>query len=127
MAAREALRTLWCQPVYMLPFLNAGRLIRVRATVKDGREWGWGAIVSLHSTRAQERSPVKRRDDDDNDPTAYTIDVLLRATSTSIAPTPSRATPPPQPAQSEEGGEYMVLPISAGGGGRAVVYSYLFT
>ena len=109
-AAREALRALWCQPVYMLPFLNAGRLVRVRATVKDGREWGWGAIVS-YTRRERKKVAGKRRDDDDNDPTAYTIDVLLRATSTSIAPTPSRSTPPPQPAQTEEGGEYMVLPI----------------
>ena len=94
----------------VVPFLNAGRLVRVRATVKDGREWGWGAIVG-YSRRERKKVAGQRRDDDDNDPTAYSIDVLLRASSTSITPSPSRATPPPQPAQSEDGGEYMVVPV----------------
>ena len=109
-SVRESLRGLWCQPVYVLPFLNAGRLVRVRATVKDGREWGWGAIVG-YTRRERKKVAGKRRDDDENDPTAYSIEVLLRASSASSAPSPSRATSPPQPAQSEEGGEYMVIHI----------------
>ena len=109
---RDQLRALWCQPVYVRPFLNAGRLVRVRATVQGGAEWGWGAIVG-YSRRERKKVAGRRRDDDDNDPTAYSIDVLLRASaaSTAAAAAPSRSTPPPQPAGAEEGGEYVVVGV----------------
>ena len=76
--SRKRLKELWCQPTYVAPFLNPGRLAWVRSRVAGEKDWGWGVIVS-YQVKAQKRGQQ-------GDANLYAISVLVNA-----------ATPLPQP------------------------------
>ena len=82
---RRQLRDVLCQPVYAVPFLNPGRLVRVRAgKVGGGKEWGWTVILG-YQVRAQKRGTAH------SDSSSYTISLLARA----ALPLPLKARGPP--------------------------------
>eukprot|EP00177_Eucheuma_denticulatum_P007943 GFKZ01014460.1.p1 GENE.GFKZ01014460.1~~GFKZ01014460.1.p1 ORF type:complete len:1142 (-),score=197.75 GFKZ01014460.1:107-3121(-) len=66
---RKEVRDIVHQPSVMLPFLQPGRLVRIRE-VKSGTDYGWGAIVKF--TRRGTGGGKKPEDE------RFSIDVLLR-------------------------------------------------
>lgn len=65
---RGAMRQFINQPVYALPFLQPGRLVRVKDKDDD---WGWGVIVNYQRHKGQGGHK------NENDPKAVVIDCLL--------------------------------------------------
>ena len=99
---RESLRQLWCQPVYVLPFLNAGRLVRVKAKAAGGKDWGWGVVVRHQLLLA----PKGQRQAREKDPAAYSVYCMLRT-----VPGSGRAGADFLPAGPEDAHEMSLLPI----------------
>lgn len=105
------------QPVYILPFLNPGRLVEV----KDGpQDFGWGVIVNFTKKRVTENSAVAL----DGSSFAYIIDVVLKcATGTGAGLAQAKSerrtfgkskkslAEKPVPAPSGDPGEYYVVPV----------------
>ena len=82
---RLQVRDVLCQPVYVVPFLNPGRLAKVRAgKVGGGKDWGWTVIVG-YQVKAQRRGTAHL------DPASYVMSVLARA----ALPLPLKARGPP--------------------------------
>jgi ATP-dependent RNA helicase DOB1 len=67
---RDQIRQEITNPVYSVPYLQPGRLVRVR----DGQDdWGWGIVVNYQKKKSAESSNVKQTKASD-----YIVDVLLR-------------------------------------------------
>eukprot|EP00941_MAST-03F_sp_MAST-3F-sp1_P002910 g2910.t1 len=93
--SREGLlmnRTMF-QPQYILPFMQPGRLVKVRDD--KGQDWGWGAIVSF--TRTQEKDEV-----------SYVCEALLHASSNSGGDLGKAV---PYVENSKDAGQMIVLPL----------------
>jgi len=69
---KQNLREFMNQPVYSVPFLQPGRLVKVT----DGdQEWGWGVVVNFQKKKEQGQSISGVK-------TNYVVDVLLNCSST---------------------------------------------
>lgn len=62
----EGVREIMNDPIFSLPFMQPGRLVRIRYL---DMEFGWGAVVSYHQANSRKGS--------DSSEQAYILDVLL--------------------------------------------------
>ncbi|XP_050401824.2 exosome RNA helicase MTR4 [Patella vulgata] len=86
------------QPVYLLPFLQPGRLLKVK---NNEDEYGWGVVVNFSKKKADTSS-------DKRENTVYIVDVLLYITKDSVK---SRDITQVKPCPPTEKGEMQVVPI----------------
>ena len=103
-ALEETLQVYRTKPVYCLPFLQPGRLVRVQ----DGADaWGWGLVVSFQKLKKYKSMPTK-----ESKAEHYTVDVLLRCASGSVSVGLDGAAPKPRPcAEEADKGEMHVVPV----------------
>lgn len=103
-ALQENLQVYKTKPVYCLPFLQPGRLVRVQ----DGDDaWGWGLVVSF-----QKLKKFKAISADESKAEHYTVDVLLRCASGSVSVGLNGDAPKPRPCtDSADKGEMHVVPV----------------
>lgn len=100
---REVMR----HPSYALPFLQAGRLIKVQ---HDDTDYGWGVVVSY-----QKRMPPRGQEFDPRAPahSLYVVDTLLHCASGTVVPKQREFAPSfsgIEPASSSSG-EWISVPI----------------
>ncbi|KAJ3487289.1 hypothetical protein NLI96_g3645 [Meripilus lineatus] len=100
-------------PSYSLPFLQAGRLIKVKYGKLD---FGWGAIINYQKRVSKNRSTPKPEEFTPHE--SYVIDVLLYCSSDSTNPS-DRNTVTPTP-----GG---IVPCPTGQSGKPLVVPVLLT
>ncbi|KAK3549494.1 hypothetical protein QTP86_002386 [Hemibagrus guttatus] len=86
------------KPKYCLPFLQPGRLVKVK---KDDSDFGWGVVVNF-----SKKSNVKASTGD-LDP-LYVVEVLLHCSKDSVK---NAATEAAKPAAQGEKGEMQVVPV----------------
>ncbi|KAJ1070316.1 hypothetical protein K5549_006864 [Capra hircus] len=86
------------KPKYCLPFLQPGRLVKVK---NEGDDFGWGVVVNF-----SKKSNVKPNSGE-LDP-LYVVEVLLRCSKESLK---NSATEAAKPAKSDEKGEMQVVPV----------------
>ncbi|XP_036265070.1 exosome RNA helicase MTR4 isoform X4 [Pipistrellus kuhlii] len=86
------------KPKYCLPFLQPGRLVKVK---NEGDDFGWGVVVNF-----SKKSNVKPNSGE-LDP-LYVVEVLLRCSRESLK---NSATEAAKPAKPEEKGEMQVVPV----------------
>ncbi|XP_031216158.1 exosome RNA helicase MTR4 isoform X2 [Mastomys coucha] len=86
------------KPKYCLPFLQPGRLVKVR---NEGDDFGWGVVVNF-----SKKSNVKPNSGE-LDP-LYVVEVLLRCSKESLK---NSATEAAKPAKPDEKGEMQVVPV----------------
>jgi ATP-dependent RNA helicase DOB1 len=67
---RDQIRLEITKPIYAIPYLQPGRLVRVR----DGQDdWGWGVVINYQKKKSAESANVKQTKASD-----YIVDVLLK-------------------------------------------------
>eukprot|EP01080_Neovahlkampfia_damariscottae_P008060 gene8060-12522_t len=89
---KKQLRTFITNPVFILPFMQPGRLVYVR----DGDDdWGWGCVVNFQKKKISGTKTPQAKD--------YIVDVFLECEKIEIG---SKGKPKPQ-----KDGEMMVIPI----------------
>jgi ATP-dependent RNA helicase DOB1 len=66
-AARK-MREIMTQPLHILPFLNPGRLVRVK---QNDLDWGWGVIINF------QKKTIRNPKDKGTQSQTYVMDVLL--------------------------------------------------
>lgn len=86
------------KPKYCLPFLQPGRLVKVK---NEGDDFGWGVVVNF-----SKKSNVKPNSGE-LDP-LYVVEVLLRCSRESLE---NSATEAAKPAKPDERGEMQVVPV----------------
>lgn len=86
------------KPKYCLPFLQPGRLVKVK---HDDEDFGWGVVVNF-----SKKSNVKQSTGE-LDP-LYVVEVLLHCSKESVK---NAATEAAKPARPEEKGEMQVVPV----------------
>uniref|UniRef100_A0A673U0M6 Exosome RNA helicase MTR4 n=1 Tax=Suricata suricatta TaxID=37032 RepID=A0A673U0M6_SURSU len=86
------------KPKYCLPFLQPGRLVKVK---NEGDDFGWGVVVNF-----SKKSNVKPNSGE-LDP-LYVVEVLLRCSKESLK---NSATEAAKPAKPDERGEMQVVPV----------------
>uniref|UniRef100_A0A8C5TDW8 Exosome RNA helicase MTR4 n=1 Tax=Malurus cyaneus samueli TaxID=2593467 RepID=A0A8C5TDW8_9PASS len=86
------------KPKYCLPFLQPGRLVKVK---NEGDDYGWGVVVNF-----SKKSNVKPNSSE-LDP-LYVVEVLLHCSKDSLK---NSATESAKPARPEEKGEMQVVPV----------------
>ncbi|XP_036134926.1 exosome RNA helicase MTR4 isoform X2 [Molossus molossus] len=86
------------KPKYCLPFLQPGRLVKVK---NEGDDFGWGVVVNF-----SKKSNVKPNSGE-LDP-LYVVEVLLRCSRESLK---NAATEAAKPARPDEKGEMQVVPV----------------
>ncbi|XP_023590730.1 exosome RNA helicase MTR4 [Trichechus manatus latirostris] len=86
------------KPKYCLPFLQPGRLVKVK---NEGDDFGWGVVVNF-----SKKSNVKPNSGE-LDP-LYVVEVLLRCSKESLK---NSATEAAKPAKPDEKGEMQVVPV----------------
>nr|KAF6441559.1 Mtr4 exosome RNA helicase [Rousettus aegyptiacus] len=86
------------KPKYCLPFLQPGRLVKVK---NEGDDFGWGVVVNF-----SKKSNVKPNSGE-LDP-LYVVEVLLRCSRESLK---NSATEAAKPAKPDEKGEMQVVPV----------------
>ncbi|KAI4875221.1 hypothetical protein NFI96_010690 [Prochilodus magdalenae] len=86
------------KPKYCLPFLQPGRLVKVK---KEGLDFGWGVVVNF-----SKKSNVKANTGE-LDP-LYVVEVLLHCSKDSVK---NAATEAAKPAAAGEKGEMQVVPV----------------
>ncbi|KAJ7415042.1 hypothetical protein WISP_80074 [Willisornis vidua] len=86
------------KPKYCLPFLQPGRLVKVK---NEGDDYGWGVVVNF-----SRKSNVKPNSGE-LDP-LYVVEVLLHCSKDSLK---NSATEAAKPARPEEKGEMQVVPV----------------
>lgn len=106
---RVMIRQMIQQPAAILPFLSAGRLIRVRDFDND-QDWGWGVVVNFHQRTVTTGQSANANDKKAQAPATsqvkYIVDVLL-----ACAPNEPKHLPPkPCPTGTEP--EMQVVPIT---------------
>jgi len=90
---KQVVRETVNEPIHVLPFLQPGRLARV----KDGEtDWGWGVIVNFQ--KKQEKSG-----NDSNQGKQYIVDILLNCSPENAGK--------PKPATSNENPNLQVVPV----------------
>ena len=87
------------KPMYLVPFLQAGRLVSVKHGEKD---FGYGSVVSF------KKKPMKEKANPMEEDCSYVIDVLIHvSTETSKSTSTLNLMPPPK----DEKGVMVVVPI----------------
>jgi ATP-dependent RNA helicase DOB1 len=101
---QEKLQVYKTKPLYCLPFLQPGRLVRVQ----DGADaWGWGLVVSF-----QKLKKFKGLATNESKAEHYTVDVLLRCATGSVSVGLDGAAPKPRPCTDDsDKGEMHVVPV----------------
>ncbi|KAK4046327.1 ATP-dependent RNA helicase mtr4 [Microbotryomycetes sp. JL201] len=104
------LRDVLNHPTYALPFLQPGRLVRVK---HEDMDFGWGVVVNYQKRMAPKGKPLSTEEPAQNQ---YIVDVLLHcATGTSPAPSARKGqlTSPSgiRPCPLNEQGEFSVVPV----------------
>uniref|UniRef100_A0A6B2KX32 Helicase ATP-binding domain-containing protein n=1 Tax=Arcella intermedia TaxID=1963864 RepID=A0A6B2KX32_9EUKA len=98
---REEIRKIIHQPFHALPFLQQGRLVRVRSGETD---WGWGVVVNFQKSKKSDYE-----DKGQNGAAGIIVDVLLPCEER------KESLAPPKPASSaavENGtADYQVIPV----------------
>nr|CAB3266089.1 superkiller viralicidic activity 2-like 2 [Phallusia mammillata] len=90
-------------PKYCLPFLQPGRLVKVR---NGDHEFGWGVVVNFQKKQPK---PTGRLRAEEEPPPEYVVDVLLNCDKDSIHPSSSRI---PRPAKgNDRQNEMAVVPV----------------
>ncbi|KAK1224450.1 ATP-dependent RNA helicase mtr4 [Marasmius sp. AFHP31] len=100
-------------PSYALPFLQPGRLIKVKHEKLD---FGWGVVINYSKRAPPKNRPVPKPDDDVPPHEQYIVDVLLNVAPGGSVSTRDRAniTPTPgnvQPCPSNKKGTPLVVPV----------------
>ncbi|KAM0791107.1 ATP-dependent RNA helicase mtr4 [Microbotryomycetes sp. NB124-2] len=104
------LRDVLNHPTYALPFLQPGRLVRVK---HEDMDFGWGVVVNYQKRIGPKGKPLSSDEPAQNQ---YIVDVLLHC-ATGSAPAPSarkgQLTSPSgiQPCPPNEQGEFSVVPV----------------
>ncbi|CEQ40954.1 SPOSA6832_02632, partial [Sporobolomyces salmonicolor] len=107
------LRDVLNHPTYALPFLQPGRLIRVK---HDDLDFGWGVVVNYQKRVGGKGKPLPADEPPQNQ---YIVDVLLHL-ARGTAPTPSQkgvknavvsSMSSIRPCPSNEEGEFAVVPV----------------
>ncbi|XP_049848810.1 exosome RNA helicase MTR4-like [Schistocerca gregaria] len=109
---REYINQKITQPDYILPFLQPGRLVRVR----DGEtKWGWGVTINYQKASSDSFSGLRKSSDlkrDSNQKSAsYVVDVLLACSPGVDYKSPDVL---PRPAQEGETPDPLILPVLLG-------------
>ncbi|KAJ8093258.1 ATP-dependent RNA helicase mtr4 [Marasmius tenuissimus] len=100
-------------PSYALPFLQPGRLIKVKHEKLD---FGWGVVINYSKRAPPKNRPVPKPDDDIPPHEQYIVDVLLNVAPggsvstrdrTNITPTPGNV----QPCPLNKKGTPLVVPV----------------
>jgi len=109
---RDELRALVHQPTVVVPFLQLGRLVRVRTPAAD---YGWGVIVAYHRRPAggKRSSPAEE---------AYSMDVLLRCVPSNgvgVGGSGAAVAYNRKATSTDEGLESLPTPAPLDGGGRS--------
>jgi ATP-dependent RNA helicase DOB1 len=84
---RAEIRDVVHRPQYAVPFLQGGRLVRVRESAGSGADFGWGAVVKA----TRRAGAAGKREDEER----YSLDVLVRCVAGSAEgrrPRPFRGT-----------------------------------
>lgn len=95
---RDSLREFTNQPIHALPYLQPGRLVKVREGDED---WGWGVIVNFQ----KKTNAVNDKAISDGLNAKYIVDVLLNCDASTG--NSSR----PKPARPNEKSEIQVVPV----------------
>ncbi|KIJ60732.1 hypothetical protein HYDPIDRAFT_116767 [Hydnomerulius pinastri MD-312] len=107
----EDFRTVITHPTYSLPFLQAGRLIRVKHRDAD---FGWGVVINFQK-RLKPKTKSEFQTDDIPAHEQYIVDVLLNCADGATVPKDRNImTPTPggiQPCPSGQKGTPLVVPI----------------
>ncbi|KAK4052639.1 ATP-dependent RNA helicase mtr4 [Microbotryomycetes sp. JL221] len=104
------LRDVLNHPTFALPFLQPGRLVRVK---HEDLDFGWGVVVNYQKRLGPKGKPLSPDEPAQNQ---FIVDVLLHC-ATGSAPAPSarkgQLTSPSniQPCQPNEQGEFAVVPV----------------
>ncbi|GAA5824731.1 hypothetical protein JCM11251_005318 [Rhodosporidiobolus azoricus] len=108
------LRDVLNHPTYALPFLQPGRLVRVK---HDEMDFGWGVVVNYQKRVGAKGKPLPADEPPQNQ---YIVDVLLHLAK-GTAPIPSSKSKPgtassissirPCPTSGGEEGEFAVVPV----------------
>ncbi len=107
------LRDVLNHPTYSLPFLQPGRLVRVK---HDGMEFGWGTVVNYHKRLGLKGKPLPA---DEPPQSQYIVDVLLHLANGTSPSAPRKGGPPAvatgiRPCPPGEEGEFAVVPVLLG-------------
>jgi ATP-dependent RNA helicase DOB1 len=110
-AAMEEVRTKMqgtiTQAQYALPYMNAGRLVRVQ---EGNADWGWGVVVSFQ--KRNDTSGAVGAADSGNEKSVVVLDVLLACDDDVAGSTSRRPRPQPLRAGAPAGhGELKVVPV----------------
>ena len=100
----EGLHKFLVTPKYIVPFLQAGRMVHVK---NKGDDFGWGIVVDYK--KEESASPVPNRDKDKKDQSdaIYIVSALIYVSKSS---TESRVVSALKPAKAGEDGEMRVVP-----------------
>src|SRR5690606_34359299 len=94
---RQQLQKEITKPTHSVPFLQPGRLVRIR----DGSDdWGWGVVVNFQKKKNIDPNIALHKADQ------YIVDVLLECT-----PLNNKTRGKPKPIKQGESGEPMVIPV----------------
>ncbi|KAI8145097.1 rRNA-processing arch domain-containing protein [Fennellomyces sp. T-0311] len=92
-------------PTYCLPFMQPGRLVRIKHLDMD---FGWGAVVNYSRAKSH-----KKQNDTDPGPANYILDVLLFCEkNSSMSKDAEGRTVGVKPAESEETGTLIAVPVA---------------
>ncbi|KAM0755249.1 antiviral helicase [Meredithblackwellia eburnea MCA 4105] len=102
------LRDVLNHPTYALPFLQPGRLVRVK---HDGMDFGWGVVVNYQKRVGLKGKPLPADEPAQN---KWIVDVLLQcasAPSASSSKSPASALPSIRPPPAGSEGSFVVVPV----------------
>ncbi|XP_059178538.1 exosome RNA helicase MTR4-like [Physella acuta] len=92
------LRHFILKPTYLLPFLQPGRVVKVK---NEGMDFGWGVVLNFHKKMDQSAAT-------DETGTLYVVEILLNLTKDSLK---TRNAAEIRPCPKGEKGEMQVVPI----------------
>jgi ATP-dependent RNA helicase DOB1 len=106
---KKDLRDVLNHPTYALPFLQPGRLVRVK---HDDLDFGWGVVVNYQKRLGIKGKPLPTTEAPQS---MYIVDVLLHC-ATGTAPAKQTKGPPApatgiRPCPAGEDGEFAVVPV----------------
>lgn len=107
------LRDVLHHPTYALPFLQPGRLVRVK---HDGMDFGWGCVVNYQKRLGAKGKPLPA---DEPPQSQYIVDVLLHCAAGTVPTSRPKGPTPPvaagiRPCPAGEDGEFAVVPVLLG-------------
>jgi ATP-dependent RNA helicase DOB1 len=100
---KENMREIIHQPLYALPFLQPGRLVRVRDVDED---WGWGVVVNFQKKQNMDKAQSLASEGLN---AKYIVDVLLNCAPQSASSLGPAAKLKPCPPDTK--GEIQVVPV----------------